>query len=169
MSANITTLNETQTSSCYNPGAVKIAQTVACCVVSLFSLARNTVIGIIVYRAKTMRQPINFIIVNMAMSDLLNPIFAISRVIQTPYRLMVVVVVVFLTVSRFVAVSDCRFIPCYIELEVHNINQASLTTNFLKNFSEDFNPYDLIMWKALPVSSEKQNKVSKRANKRASN
>ena len=51
----------------------------------IFSLPGNTLIGIIVYKTKTMRKPINFFIVNMAMSDLLFPIFMIPWVIQMLY------------------------------------------------------------------------------------
>ena len=71
-----TTMNGTQPSSCYwNPTAEKRGKTFAYCLIFLVSLAGNTVIGIIVYKTKTMRKPINFLIVNMAMSDLLFPIF----------------------------------------------------------------------------------------------
>ena len=51
----------------------------------LISLAGNAVIGMIVYKTKTMRKPINFLIVNMAVSDLLFPIFVIPREIQMLY------------------------------------------------------------------------------------
>ena len=72
------TVNATQPSSCYwNPKAEKIGLTFAYCLIVLVSLAGNTVIGIIVYKTKTMRKPINFLIVNIAMSDLLIPIFLI--------------------------------------------------------------------------------------------
>ena len=79
MSENLnTTMNETQrTSSFDNPAAEKIGKTFAYCLIFIVSLAGNTVIGIIVYKTKTMRKPINFFIVNMAMSDLLVPIFLI--------------------------------------------------------------------------------------------
>ena len=79
MSENLnTTINETQPSSCSsNPTAEKIAKTFAYCLFFIVSLAGNTVIGIIVYKTKTMRKPINVFIVNMAMSDLLFPIFVI--------------------------------------------------------------------------------------------
>ena len=56
-----------------NPTAEKIGITFAYCLVYLVSLAGNTVIGIIVYKTKTVRKPINFQIVNMAMCDLLFP------------------------------------------------------------------------------------------------
>ena len=70
------TINGTQPSSCFsNPTAEKIGQTFAYCLIFLVSLAGNTAIGIIVYKTKTMRKPINFLIVNMAISDLLMPIF----------------------------------------------------------------------------------------------
>ena len=45
----------------------------------------NTVIGIIVYKTKTMIKPINFLIVNMAMSDLLVPVLTIPMNIQWLY------------------------------------------------------------------------------------
>jgi len=81
-----TTINGTQPSSCSsNPTAEKIRKTVAYCLIFLVSLAGNTVIGVIVYKSKTMRKPINFFIVNMAMSDLLFPIFQFPWVIQTLY------------------------------------------------------------------------------------
>ena len=72
------TMNAAQPSSCYrNPTAEKIGLTFTYCLIILVSLAGNTVIGIIVYKTKTMRKPINFLIVNIAMSDLLIPIFLI--------------------------------------------------------------------------------------------
>ena len=55
----------------------KIGLTFAYSLSFLVSLAGNTLIGVIVYRTKTLRKPINFLIVNMAMSDLLIPIFLI--------------------------------------------------------------------------------------------
>ena len=87
MSENLnSTMNGTQPPSCYwNPTAKKIGMTFAYCLIFLVSLAGNTVIGIIAYKTKTMRKPINFLIVNMAMSDLLIPIFLIPRNIQRLY------------------------------------------------------------------------------------
>ena len=80
------TMNGTQPSSCYwNPTAGQIGLTFAYCLIFLVSLAGNTAIGIIVYKTKVMRKPINFLIVNMAMSDLLFPIFWIPRDIQRLY------------------------------------------------------------------------------------
>ena len=80
------TMNGTQPSSCYsNPTAEKIGKTFANCLIFIVSLAGNTVIGIIVYKTKTMRKSINFLIANMAMSDLLIPIFWIPRDIQMLY------------------------------------------------------------------------------------
>ena len=87
MSENLnSTMNGTQPSSCpSHPTAEKIGKTFAYCLIVLVSLAGNTVIGIIVYKTKAMRKPINFLIVNMAMSDLLFPIFLIPRDIQRLY------------------------------------------------------------------------------------
>ena len=81
-----TTMNATQPSSTFsNPTAEKIGKTFAYCLIFLVSLAGNTVIGIIVYKTRTMRKPINFLIVNMAISDLLLPIFLIPPEIQLLY------------------------------------------------------------------------------------
>ena len=79
-------MNGTQPLSCsWNPTAKKVGTTFAYCLIFLVALVGNTVIGIIVYKTKTMRKPINFLIVNMAMSDLLIPIFWIPRDIQLLY------------------------------------------------------------------------------------
>ena len=76
MSANVnTTMNGTQPLSCFNPTAERIANTIAYCLLFVVSLTGNILIGLIVYKTKTMRKPINLFIVNMAMSDLLYPIF----------------------------------------------------------------------------------------------
>ena len=80
-----TTMNETQPSSCYNPTAEKIGKTFAYCLILAVSLLGNSFIGIIVYRTQAMRKPINFLIANMAMSDLLYPIFVIPRIITELY------------------------------------------------------------------------------------
>ena len=78
-----TTMNGALPLSCpSNPTAEKIGKTVAYCLIFLISLAGNTVVGIIVYKTKTMRKPINFLIVNMAISDLLLPIFLFPHLIQ---------------------------------------------------------------------------------------
>ena len=79
MSENVNTkMNGSQPSSCFNNLiAEKIGKTLFYSSILLVALAGNTVIGIIVYKTKTMRKPINFFIVNMAMSDLLYPIFLI--------------------------------------------------------------------------------------------
>ena len=72
---NATTSNGTQPSGCLNLTAERIGKTIAYCLLFVVSLAGNTFIGIIVYKTKPMRKPINFFIVNMAVSDLLYPIF----------------------------------------------------------------------------------------------
>jgi len=81
------TVNGTLPSNCYwNLTAEKIGLTFAYCLIFLVSLAGNTVIGMIIYKTKTMRKPINFFIVNMAMSDLLFPIFLIPGDITLLYK-----------------------------------------------------------------------------------
>ena len=80
-----TTMSGTQASNCFSSTAEKIGMTFVYCLVFIVSLAGNTVIGIIVYKMKPMRKPINFFIVNMAMSDLLVPIIWIPWGIQKLY------------------------------------------------------------------------------------
>ncbi|XP_078377808.1 RYamide receptor-like [Oculina patagonica] len=83
MSANSnTTINGTQPSSCSSdPRAEKVAKTFAYCLLFVFSLVGNTLIGIIAYKTKSMRKTTNFLIVNMAMSDLLLPIFLFPQIV----------------------------------------------------------------------------------------
>ena len=84
MSKNLHTMIN-GTSSCYNLTAEKTAKTVAFCLIFPGSQAGNTDIGIIVYKTKTMRKPINFLVVNKAMSDLLLSIFSMPLSIQEIY------------------------------------------------------------------------------------
>ena len=66
-------------SSCFNPTATRIGETFAYCLLFLVSLVGNTFIAMIVFKTKTLRRPFNFLTVNMAMSDLLVPIFLFPR------------------------------------------------------------------------------------------
>ena len=73
-------MNGTQSmSSCFNPTATRIGETFAYCLLFLVSLVGNTFIAMIVFKTKTLRKPFNFLTVNMAMSDLLVPIFLFPR------------------------------------------------------------------------------------------
>ena len=89
MSTNLnTTMNGIQPwshVSCFNPTAERIGKTLVYCVMFVLSLAGNTIIGIIIYKTKPMRKPINFLIVNMAMSDLLFPIFIYPSYVTHAY------------------------------------------------------------------------------------
>ena len=62
-------------SSLINPEAGKIGSTVAVSLLLVVSLIGNLLIVLIVYKTPTLRKPINMLIANMAMSDLLFPIF----------------------------------------------------------------------------------------------
>ena len=82
MSANQTaTMNVTQTSSCFNHEAKRIGISFYYCLILVVALIGNIIIGIIVYRTRSMRKPINFFIVNMAMSDLLFPIVCFPYIV----------------------------------------------------------------------------------------
>ena len=82
MLANWTaTMNGTQTSSCFNHEAKRIGISFYYCLIFVLALIGNIFIGIIVYRTRSMRKPINFFILNMAMSDLLFPILCFPFII----------------------------------------------------------------------------------------
>ena len=61
--------------SLINPEAQKIGVTFALSLILVVSLVGNSVIVLIVSKTPTLRKPINMLIANMAMSDLLFPIF----------------------------------------------------------------------------------------------
>ncbi|XP_078377807.1 RYamide receptor-like [Oculina patagonica] len=80
MATSNRTMNGTQASSCSSdPTAEIIAKFFAYCLILVVFLIGNTLIGIIVYKTKAMRKTTNLFIVNMAMSDLLYPVFALPR------------------------------------------------------------------------------------------
>ena len=80
-----TTVNGSSCSSPLNPTAEKIGATIAYSLIFVVSLIGNSLIGIIVYKTQTLRKPINYCIVNMAMSDLLYPIFEFPRILTYSY------------------------------------------------------------------------------------
>ena len=74
---NGTTPSNVTCSNSANLLAERIGKTFVYCVIFVVSLVGNVFIAIIVYKTKTMRKTINFLIVNMAMSDLLFPVFSL--------------------------------------------------------------------------------------------
>ena len=70
-----TTVNGSSCSFLPNSTGEKIGKTFAYCLIFAVSLVGNSFIGIIVCKTPALRKPINYFIVNMAMSDLLFPIF----------------------------------------------------------------------------------------------
>ena len=62
-------------SSLINPEAEKIGATVAYSLSLVFALVGNFLLVLTVYKTPTLRKPINLLIANMAMSDLLYPTF----------------------------------------------------------------------------------------------
>ena len=82
MSVNETVvINGTQTVlSCFDYEVLsRIAYSAAFSPVSLVSLVGNIFIGIIVYKTKSLKKPVNYFIANMAMSDLVYPISMLPR------------------------------------------------------------------------------------------
>ena len=77
LSMNSTANGSSETSSCFdqlNSTTWKIGGTVTYCLFIIVSLAVNSLIVMIVYKTPNLRKPINYFIVNMALSDLLFPI-----------------------------------------------------------------------------------------------
>ena len=89
MSGNLNvTVNGVQPPNCSSLGnltAETIGKTFALSLILVVSLAGNSLIGIIVYKTKTMRKTINYFIVNMAMFDLLFSIFTFPEIIGELY------------------------------------------------------------------------------------
>ena len=81
MSVNVnTTRNGTRASDCCRPGnlpAEKIGKAFAYCLIIVVSLIGNSLIGIIIYKKKTMRRKINYFILNMALSDIVLSFFGL--------------------------------------------------------------------------------------------
>jgi len=65
--------------------ADKIGKTFAYCVIIVVSLTGNFLIGAIVIGIKSRRRTINYLILNMAMSDLILPLFAFPRILTESY------------------------------------------------------------------------------------
>ena len=80
-----TTVNESSCSNPFNSTAATNGNTFAYCLIFVVSLLGNSFIGIIVYKTQSLRRPVNFFVVNMAMSDLLSPIFLVVREITYLY------------------------------------------------------------------------------------
>ena len=63
--------------SCLNFSALKIGGTVTYCLIIVVSLVANSLIVILVCKTPNLKKTINYFIANMALSDLLYPIFLI--------------------------------------------------------------------------------------------
>ena len=69
----------------YSDTDTKIAATLIYSLIFVVSMVGNIFIAVVVFKTKAMRRPINFLIVNMAMSDLLFPIFLFPRIVTSLY------------------------------------------------------------------------------------
>ena len=68
-----TTTNASSCTTAMNSTVYKIGATIAYCAIAVVSLVGNSCIGMTFYRTRTLRKPINFFIINMAISDLVSP------------------------------------------------------------------------------------------------
>ena len=69
-------------SSLINLSAWRTGEIISYSLILVVSLIGNSLIGLIVYKTPTMRKPINYLITNMAMSDLLFPLFTIPPLLS---------------------------------------------------------------------------------------
>ena len=102
----------------WNPTTKKIGATVAYCLIFVVSLVGNSCIGIIVYKTRTLRKPINIFIVNMAMSDLLAPLIYIPLRVVNLYRYSWLI-------SGVLGSALCKLIPFLYEVS-YNVSVLSL-------------------------------------------
>ena len=75
LSMNSTVNGSSGSWSCLNFSALKIGGTVTYCLIIIVSLVANSLIVILVCKTPNLKKPINYFIANMALSDLLYPIF----------------------------------------------------------------------------------------------
>ena len=80
-----TTVNGSSCPLPFSRTAATIGQTFVLSLIFLASLVGNSFLALIVYKTPSMRKPINYLIVNMAMSDLLFPIFCFPRAVAELY------------------------------------------------------------------------------------
>ena len=80
-----TTANGSICASPLNPMAEKVGKAFAYSLILFVSLVGNSLVVIIVFKTKSSRKPINLFIVNMAMSDLLYPVFYFPWFLITMY------------------------------------------------------------------------------------
>ena len=60
-----------------NVSGLKIGLTIGYSLILVLSLAGNSAIGVIFYKTPSLRKPINYLIINMAMSDLIFPLITV--------------------------------------------------------------------------------------------
>ena len=75
---NTTTAYGSSCLATLNHIALNIGGIIACCLILIVSLVGNSFIVLILYKRQHMRKPINYFITNMAISDLMLPIFLFS-------------------------------------------------------------------------------------------
>lgn len=80
-----TTMNGSSLSTPLKPTAEIIGKTAAFCLLLVISLVGNSSIAFIVYKTQAMRKPVNYFIVNMAVSDLLFSIALLPRLTTKLY------------------------------------------------------------------------------------
>ncbi|KAL9972686.1 hypothetical protein ACROYT_G019045 [Oculina patagonica] len=68
-----------------NRTTAEICEAIACALIFITSTLGNTLVVIVVYRERRMRTTVNFLIVNMAVSDFLCTMFVIPRVMTQVY------------------------------------------------------------------------------------
>ena len=77
--------NKTAMFSLIDSTLVKVIRTIAYSLLSILTLGGNSLVIAVIYRNRNLRTVINFLILNMAISDLLIPVFALTRGIKLIY------------------------------------------------------------------------------------
>ena len=97
--------------SCLNFSALKIGGTVAFCPIIIVSLVANSLIVILVCKTPNLKKPINYFIANMALSDLLYPIFWI------PWNLSYLQTYLFL-IGGHLGQALCKLVPFFTAISL---------------------------------------------------
>ena len=106
LSMNSTANGSSWSWSCLNFSALKIGGTVAFCPIIIVSLVANSLIVILVCKTPNLKKPINYFIANMALSDLLYPIFWI------PWNLSYLQTYLFL-IGGHLGQALCKLVPFF--------------------------------------------------------
>ena len=123
-----------QCSSFHETTEAKVAKTLAYAVIMLMSLFGNSTIMLVIFKTQILRNTTSYLIANMAVSDLLLPIFAMPRVVSGVY----------LQSNRWIIGGDfglalCKLIPLFQDISTA-VSTQSLVLITIDRFYSVFYP-----------------------------